>query len=457
MAAATTPVANETESVGTRIRRLRLEAGVSQRELSGPGVSYAYVSRIEAGQREPSLKALRLLARKLRTTLEHLETGDPVPSAYRRAIRLAEAELSLRLEGASPQLVEELRQILREATDEVDAAATLRAQVAFGLALAETGQYADAVIELEGATVSAASSSAVRPDVYEALGDCYVKMGQPHRAVELFQHCLDELGDDDAGLRIRYISLLSTALSKQGERERSHDLLKDFAHRDGAALDVRRRVENYRSIARDRTGDDAVARMLVLDRASGLVDAVEEASGVGRAHLDIARLLIHEDDPAQATVHLAQAEKLLMLGAERRDVGLLRALESFAVTLDGNQDRGIELAQEALSDLEGEPGAEGHAWHALGTAQAAAGDIDAASESFRKAIDLLGEHGDWREGTLAARKLARALREAGRESEAFDVMEEATALTVDSMGRETRRSMAARRRGSSEAGGSRAT
>src|SRR5437660_8781291 len=50
------------ESIGQRLRRLRLERQLSQRELSSPGVSYAYISRIEAGARRPSVKALRQLA-----------------------------------------------------------------------------------------------------------------------------------------------------------------------------------------------------------------------------------------------------------------------------------------------------------------------------------------------------------------------------------------------------------
>jgi transcriptional regulator with XRE-family HTH domain len=41
------------ESVGERIRRLRLERGMSQRDLAEPGISYAYLSRIEAGARKP--------------------------------------------------------------------------------------------------------------------------------------------------------------------------------------------------------------------------------------------------------------------------------------------------------------------------------------------------------------------------------------------------------------------
>lgn len=67
------------EPIGKRIRRLREEAGLSQRQLSSPGVSYAYISRIEAGARHPSVKALRLIARKLKTTPIYLEFGDHPP------------------------------------------------------------------------------------------------------------------------------------------------------------------------------------------------------------------------------------------------------------------------------------------------------------------------------------------------------------------------------------------
>jgi len=64
------------ETVGVRIRRLRGERGLSQRELAEPGLSYAYLSRIEAGQRVPSEKALRKLAAKLGVTPLYLELGS---------------------------------------------------------------------------------------------------------------------------------------------------------------------------------------------------------------------------------------------------------------------------------------------------------------------------------------------------------------------------------------------
>lgn len=66
--------------VGERIRERRLELGLSQRELSAPGVSYAYISRIEAGFRRPSVKALRKLAPKLGVSVHWLETGREDPA-----------------------------------------------------------------------------------------------------------------------------------------------------------------------------------------------------------------------------------------------------------------------------------------------------------------------------------------------------------------------------------------
>jgi transcriptional regulator with XRE-family HTH domain len=63
------------ETIGQRLRRLRTARGLSQRELSSPGVSYAYISRVEADARTPSVKAIRKLADKLGVSAIYLETG----------------------------------------------------------------------------------------------------------------------------------------------------------------------------------------------------------------------------------------------------------------------------------------------------------------------------------------------------------------------------------------------
>src|SRR5213592_3051388 len=104
-----------TEGAGARLKRLRVERGLSQRDLSSPGVSYAYISRIEAGARTPSVKALRKLAQKLGVSVEYLETGRDIREVDDRELRLADAELELRLTEDFRAAEEKLQAILDEA------------------------------------------------------------------------------------------------------------------------------------------------------------------------------------------------------------------------------------------------------------------------------------------------------------------------------------------------------
>src|SRR5512133_4015428 len=126
-----------TEGVGARLKRLRLERGFSQRDLSSPGVSYAYISRIEAGARTPSVKALRKLSQKLGVSVEYLETGRDIREVDDRELRLADAELELRLTDDFASAEQKLEQILAEAKAAGDAASAIPAPIALGLTAAQ--------------------------------------------------------------------------------------------------------------------------------------------------------------------------------------------------------------------------------------------------------------------------------------------------------------------------------
>src|SRR5438477_3839837 len=138
-----------TEPIGRRLRRLRLERGLSQRELSGPGVSYAYISRIEAGTRQPSVKALRVLARKLRVSPEYLETGSELRDVDNRELRLADAELALRLGGEPSEVEALLRKLLDESTTAGDVISARRAKIGLGVAAFRGGDLSATVSHLE--------------------------------------------------------------------------------------------------------------------------------------------------------------------------------------------------------------------------------------------------------------------------------------------------------------------
>jgi len=88
-------------AVGRRLKDARLAAGLSQRQLSFPGCSAAYISRLEAGDRVPSLQLLRKLAAKLNTDEQYLATG--MERIEQAPPELVAAEVESRLSGAQPK------------------------------------------------------------------------------------------------------------------------------------------------------------------------------------------------------------------------------------------------------------------------------------------------------------------------------------------------------------------
>ncbi|MGH3070925.1 MAG: helix-turn-helix domain-containing protein [Gaiellaceae bacterium] len=87
-------------AVGRRLKDARLAAGLSQRQLSFPGCSAAYISRLEAGDRVPSLQLLRKLAAKLNADEQFLATG--VERIEQEPPEAVEAEVESRLGGGKP-------------------------------------------------------------------------------------------------------------------------------------------------------------------------------------------------------------------------------------------------------------------------------------------------------------------------------------------------------------------
>ncbi len=80
--------------VGRRLHDAREAAGLSQRGLSFPGCSAAYISRIERGERIPSLQVMRQLALRTGITEDELAHGERRvhPDVERRLREVEHAE-----------------------------------------------------------------------------------------------------------------------------------------------------------------------------------------------------------------------------------------------------------------------------------------------------------------------------------------------------------------------------
>jgi transcriptional regulator with XRE-family HTH domain len=91
------PHVDDPVAVGIRLREARTASGLSQRELAFPGCSAAYISRLERGERIPSLQVLRELSQRCDASETFLAWGreETLEEGVSEQIRaLLEAEAS---------------------------------------------------------------------------------------------------------------------------------------------------------------------------------------------------------------------------------------------------------------------------------------------------------------------------------------------------------------------------
>jgi transcriptional regulator with XRE-family HTH domain len=425
------------ETVGQRLRRLRHERALSQRDLASPGVSYAYISRIEAGARRPSVKALRQLAPKLGVSVEYLETGRDLSDRDQRELRLAEAELILRLEQDASAAEAELTALLAEAEAAGDAEVAARAHAGLGELADRRGNFATAIAELERARADGVLSPLTHGDLYATLARAYSASGQPRQAVQVLEDCLSQVraqAPGDVTAEVRFATYLSYALSDVGELERAHEVVREALGRAREAPDPYSRVRLYWSLARLALMEGKPRTALrQIQRAIALLEATEDTRQLARAHLSAGEILIDDSQPDEAEGHFELAERLLGDHADAADLAWLYSEQARASLQLGEDDQAERLARQALSLLEGgDPLKRARAYATL--AEARPEEIDASQEKFAEALTVLEEERRWPAAAAVLRAWSRALRRAGREQAALDVLDRAAAYGVRGSG-----------------------
>jgi len=209
------------ETIGRRLRRLRKERGLAQRELIGPGVSHAYVSRIEADLRTPSVKAIRKLAAKLGVSPDYLERGLDVDVADERELRVLNSELALRFGGDAAEAERTLSEAAEEASKDGDTPGLTRAMIGLGnLALAR-GDHEQALRCFEPALVADEVSPASHLLLYTDTAACYSELGLSDRAESFLRKAIVRLEKEAPGsalARARLELSLGLALIDLGRR-----------------------------------------------------------------------------------------------------------------------------------------------------------------------------------------------------------------------------------------------
>jgi transcriptional regulator with XRE-family HTH domain len=415
------------------VRRLRVARGLSQRKLASSGVSYAYISRIESGQRIPSVRAIRVLARRLGVTPEYLESGVDIAPGEALELRLTDAELRLRLGDHSMEARHALQAVLKEAQRTAQSEIEVRAQIALGLASLAAGNQREAAQYLAVAVASPLVSPLTQTNVYVSLSKALRFLGRAEEAVAMLEEALDDPGcqmPEGVGVRLRLATYLSYAFTDLGEFERARSVLEELDA--DAGLDAHAQVTMHWSLARlaYMEGQQRAA-LNEIRRAIILLDHTEDSLELARAHLFAAEVHLWAYNIPEAERHLELAARLETLAADARDLGALHSGQALALARRGDFDGArplIRRAHEALADA---PAEQGLLWLAQALVEAGCDELDTATHSFERAVDALTASSMHREAAAVCREWSELLLAAGKSEEAASASRRAAHLGAE--------------------------
>jgi tetratricopeptide (TPR) repeat protein len=408
---------DDPKALGRRLREARENAGLSQRQLAFAGCTNAYISRLEAGHRIPSLQLIHEFARRLGVSPQWLATGA---EEVDEGAALLDAEVALRLGELG-----EAREIYRKRLDEnaTDPAALAGlGEIAF-----REGKLTRAISLLEPVLAVREGRLVERAGSVETLARAYAESGALDSAIALLERALDEAESAETLVEtLRFRVLLANALIDAGdlqaaERMLSHSIRVAEELRDPLAT---ARVYWSQSRLQVLHGNPALGTRYAR-RAIDILERTENDTYVALAYQVLAYAELEVGNPTSALAHLERGRELLGDDLSAHVDAKFSLEETRALLALGRLKDAATAAAEALEKIDAlDPQDRGRGYLLLGEVFEASGNRERALGLLQLAVDILERDGKPYLGE-AARRLADLLEEEGRPDEALAVLKRA--------------------------------
>jgi transcriptional regulator with XRE-family HTH domain len=279
-------------ALAARLREARNRAGLSQRRLALGICTPAYVSRLEKGERIPSLQLLRRLAERLGADADELASGMPL----RAVDPLLDAELALRLDE-----VEVAEKGFRDALEVPDPRSRARAEAGLGQLAFRRGDHREAVTRLERAAAGPLTRIG-RIAVADSLGRSYAMLGRLDDARGLFERELDAARErQDPVEQIRFGVLLANTEIDAGRFEAASALLDEAVKLADDSRDPIARARLWWSQSRLFSAqEDPETAAQYARLALKTLEASEHTAYAARAHQLLAHVEVDRGNPEEA-------------------------------------------------------------------------------------------------------------------------------------------------------------
>jgi tetratricopeptide (TPR) repeat protein len=409
------------KALGARLRSLRERRGLSLRQISFPGCSPSYLSRVESGDRVASLTILAELARRLDTSIEEL-LGRSLDGRVSEA-DLAAAEVAARL--GDPRAQDDLESLLAGARSLGDQRAESRVLEYLGLLALDSGDDARAVELLEQARACGPTPGArERPALYRALGRAHTGTGDLIQAAAVLQTAFDEVADDpvDAALAVQFGSYLANAYTDRGRFADAEQALRRVLRHE-RDIDAANLIRLDWALARTYAGQGQprIAEMYA-HRVLTRMERGEELRAQVRAHLLMAGVLLDQGQAAEAARHLDRAAAVVTEEAPA-ELALLSYERARAALASGDLPAAKRHAEASVKSTEtGDPGSAGMAHAILAEVALAQGRLDDARDLSQEAIRLMSETAAPHHVARAYETLSRVEEQAGNLEAALEAL-----------------------------------
>ncbi|MGW3462147.1 helix-turn-helix domain-containing protein [Streptomyces olivaceoviridis] len=413
------------ESLGSRIRRLRRAAGLSQESLARPNLSPSYVSLLEAGKRIPSEGVLAQLAERLGCDVAYLAGPQAKPDAVRLEVEVRYAQLALRNGDAEAAL---------------DAFSTLRAEltapehrdllfdVDLGIAqsLEHKGDLEEAATRFEDLRrlcVTEGRSTVDQLCVVMSLCRCYRELGNLSHAIEVAEDALARA--TELPPTVAYLELMSTLIGVYCERGDLHraGFLAAQAISHAEVITDRRALGGVywnASAVLHRQGRSEEALPLI-KKAVAIYAEGDDERALARVRNAHATVLLQSDDPnpEAAKALLEQSASTLRALGSNIDVAYVETAMARADVMLGQPESAIEHAERALDLLGPEHRLESARVHlVLAAAHALRDDHEAVQAAYERGALLLEASEAGRQAAFAWSELAEILEKIGESERA---------------------------------------
>jgi tetratricopeptide (TPR) repeat protein len=408
--------------LGIRLKAARERSGMSQRQLAFPGCTAAYISRLEAGARVPSLQMVNQLALRLEVTGQWLATG--VDAAVLEPIELLEAEVALRLGE-----IDEAERLFLAHLDPDDSARPA-ALSGLGQISFRAGRFDEAIERLQQAFDLRAKRALADPGAVDTLGRAYAATGSLDLAIALFESAFTEANTAGAPVeQLRFAVLLANSLIDSGAISKAEQSLADVIRITDEIAEPVAAARLFWTQCRLHTArHEPQLASRYARRALEILERTEHEAYVGMAYHLLAIAEIDAGNEESALELLERGRSLFGDSLTPKEEAKFSIEEARALVALDRTSEAAQVAARALGVIDAiSPGDRGRAYLALGDVFVAANDRNRAEMLYGQGLDLLSEHGK-NHALEAGRRLADILEQRGDAAGALSVLKRAAAV-----------------------------